>query len=228
MQVLILFGPPGAGKGVQATLLAEELNLYHLEPSKIIEEQIMKAAKGAFAEIKGKKYFLAKEKKFWRTGKLCSAEVISFWLENKIRELAKLGKNLLIEGAPRTLTDAERIIPVLKDLYGAKNIVIIFLEISPQETLWRNSHRRICQLMRHSILYSSETKNLKYCPLDGSKLVKRKGLDDPATIKIRLKEHREKTLPLLKYFKKEKMKVKKIDGSLSPAEVFKSILKTLG
>lgn len=227
MWVLILFGPPGAGKGVQAVLLSEKLNLYHLETSKLLERQIMKASKGAFIKLGEKKYFLAKEKRLWKTGKLFSPELVSFFLKNKIRELAKLRKSLLIEGTPRSITDAKEIIPLLKKLYGLKNIKIIFLEINPNETLWRNSRRRICQLMRHSILYSSETKNLKYCPLDGSKLLRRKGLDDPKTIKIRIEEYNEKTLPLLNYFKKEKLEVKKIDGSPAPAKVFDSILKAL-
>jgi len=227
MWILILFGPPGAGKGVQASLLSEKLNLFHLEASKLIEGQIMKAKKGAFIKIGGKKCFLAKEKKFWKTGKLCSPEFVSFLVKNKIKELAKLRKSLLMEGTPRNVIDAKEIIPLLKKLYDLKNIKIIFLEISPAETLRRNSRRRICQLMRHSILYSPETKNLKHCPLDGSKLLKRKGLDDPKTIKVRIEEYKEKTLPLLNYFKKEKLKVKKIDGSLTPAEVFDSILRVL-
>lgn len=224
-QVLILFGPPGSGKGVQATLLSERLNLYHLEPSKIIEGYVMTAKKGDFIRVKGERYFLVKEKKFWETGKLCTPVVVNFWLKNKIEELVRLKKDLLIEGAPRDLIQAKEIIPFIKKLYGPKNIKVVFLEISAEETIWRNSHRRICQLMRHSILYSPETQNLKYCPLDGSRLIKRKGLDDPKTIKVRLKEYKEKTLPVIRYFEKEKLKVKTVDGSPPPAEVFKTILK---
>ncbi|MFQ6049925.1 MAG: adenylate kinase, partial [Candidatus Paceibacterales bacterium] len=69
--------------------------------------------------------------------------------------------------------------------------------------------------------------NLTKCPWDGSKLIRRKKLDDPETIKIRLKEYKERTLPLFDYFKKEKLKVKKINGSPPPATVFKNILKAL-
>jgi len=81
--------------------------------------------------------------------------------------------------------------------------------------------------MRHPILYSKETKNLKVCCLDGSKLVKRKGLDDPETIKVRLKEYQERTFPLIEYFKEKRLKVRKVNGKGSVANVFSRVLKAL-
>ena len=71
-QVIIIIGPPGAGKGTQATLLADKLGLYYFETSKIIEKEVMKAKKGEIVEIEGKKYYLLDEKKIWETGGLCS------------------------------------------------------------------------------------------------------------------------------------------------------------
>ena len=59
------------------------------------------------------------------------------------------------------------------------------------------------------ILYSKETENLTSCPLDGSKLIRRKGLDDLETLKVRLKEYKERTFPLLDYFKEERYRSKK-------------------
>jgi len=80
--------------------------------------------------------------------------------------------------------------------------------------------------MRHPILYSEETKELNYCPVDGSKLIRRE-LDNPETIKIRLKEYKERTLPLVEYFKKTNLRVSKINGEQSVSKIFKDILKTL-
>jgi adenylate kinase family enzyme len=132
-----------------------------------------------------------------------------------------------LAGSPRTLFEGKIIIPLLEKLYGKENIKVIFLEISPQETIFRNSHRLICQLMRHPILYSKETIKLKKCPLDGSKLLKRGKLDKPETIKVRLKEYQERTFPLIEYFKKEGIEIKEIDGFPPPVVVFKNILKSL-
>ena len=130
-------------------------------------------------------------------------------------------------GSPRTVHEGKTVMPFLEKLYGKGNIKIILIQVSAKESIFRNSHRRICELMRHPILYSKETKKLKFCPLDGSKLIRRKGLDDPKTIRIRLKEYREKTLPLVKYLEERKLKVKKINGEGSVSKIFERILKVL-
>jgi len=225
--VIILLGPPGSGKGTQAELLSEKLSLYVLETSKIIEGAFTGAKKGDFIRTKEKKYFLWKEKKLWETGILCSPPFVSCLVNQKIKELYQVGENLVMAGSPRTLYEGKEVMPLMEKLYGKKNIKVILIEVSAKESIFRNSHRRICELMRHPILYSTETKNLKICPLDGSKLIRRKGLDDPETIKIRLKEYKERTLPLIGYFKKRGLKVKKVNGQDSVAKVFERILKAL-
>jgi len=226
-QVLIVMGPPGAGKGTQAGLLAEKFDLYYIETAKIIEARVMEARRGDYVTVEGKRYSLLQQKKFWQTGILCDPPLVSYWMKNKIKELAKEGKGIVMAGSPRTLPEGKDLMPFVKKLYGPRNIKIILIDISAEESIWRNSHRRICELMRHPILYTKETVNLKRCPFDGSKLLRRKGLDDPATIRIRLKEYKERTLPLLDFLKKEGLKIKKIDGSPPPVEVFQGILRAL-
>jgi len=226
-KVIILMGPPGSGKGTQAELLAEKLNLYYLETSKILEEKFQEIKENEFVTVAGKKYFLREEKKSWETGLLCSPPFVTYLVEEKIKKLFKEGKNLVLAGSPRTLYEGKKIIPLLIKLYGRKNIKTIEITLSPEQSIWRNAHRRICQLMRHPILYTKETAKLTRCPLDGSKLIKREGLDEPETIKIRLKEYKKRTYPLIDYLKKEGLEVKKIDGSPPPAIIFEDILKVL-
>jgi adenylate kinase len=221
-------GPPGSGKGTQAELLAEKLNLDYPETAKIGEERIKKAKKGEYIEVEGKKFYFDEQRKLWEKGKLWDPPFITYLMKEKIRAISNKGKGIVFAGSPRTLYEGKEIIPLLKKLYGSKNIMIILLDISAKETIWRNSHRRICELMRHPILSTKkEFLKLKYCPLDGSKLMKRKGLDKPETIKVRLKEYKERTFPLIEYFKKNGFKVKKIDGSPPPADVFENILKAI-
>ena len=225
--IIILLGPPGSGKGTQAILLAERFDLYHLETSNVIENKIMNAKKGEFVKVGDKKYFFEEEKKLWKNGILCSPPFVSHLIKEKIQDLAREEKGIVFSGSPRTLYEGEVIIPVLKKLYSAKNIKIFEILLSAEESIFRNSHRRICELMRHPILWTKETEKLKHCPLDGSKLLKREGLDDPETIKIRLKEYQERTFPLVDFFKKQKLTVKKINGEQVVGDVFKEILKNL-
>jgi len=224
---VILFGPPGAGKGTQASLLAEKLSLYYLETSKIIEESFNKAKKNDFIKVGKEKYFLSNEKKLWKAGILCSPPFVTQLVNNKINELFKAGESLILAGSPRTLYEGKEVIPLLKKLYNKENIKVVLIKLKGKDSIFRNSHRRICELMRHPILYNKETIRLTRCPLDGSKLMKRKGLDDPKTIKIRLKEYEERTFPLVKLFKQQGLKVKEVSGFGSVAKVFSDILKAI-
>jgi len=230
-QVIILFGPPGAGKGTQAELLSDKLNLYYFETSKILEEKFKEIEENKKTKkeviIKNKKYNILDEKKLWKEGKLCTPLFVAYLVKEKIKELNKEGKNLILAGSPRTLEEAKEIIPLLKKLYGKNNIKVFFIEISPEQTIFRNSNRKICELFRHPILYNKETKKLTMCPLDGSKLIRREGLDDIESIKIRLKEYQERTFPLIEYFKKEKLWMKKINGEQSVADVYYDIVNSL-
>ncbi|MEK7510466.1 MAG: nucleoside monophosphate kinase [Patescibacteria group bacterium] len=227
LQVVILLGPPGAGKGTQAELLSERLNLYYLETSKILEERFANAKTEEYLEVEGAKYFLADEKKRWETGKLCSFPFVTAILKERMEKLFHEGKSLLLAGSPRSLYEGEQELPLLEKLYGKGNIHVILLHVSAEASIERNSHRRICALSRHPILYTRQTENLTICPLDGSPLQRRMGLDDPESIKVRLQEYKEHTYPLVEFFRKCGVLVKTVDGDQSPAEVFQDILEAL-
>ena len=145
----------------------------------------------------------------------------------KIKDLAGEEKSIIFSGSPRTVYEAEKEIPLLKELYGKENIRFLMLEIKPETTIYRNSHRRICELIRHSILFSSETEQLTKCPLDGSKLVKRKGLDDLETIKKRIEIFKSDTYPVSQVIEKYGLKLHKINGEQAVAEVHEDILKAI-
>ena len=226
-KIIILLGPPGSGKGTQATLLAEKLDLYYFETSNIIEMAVHSHRAEEHVEVDGQKYTFGHEKELWGKGILCSPPFVVFLVEKKINELFQSGKGIVFAGSPRTMHEGEKVIPQIEALYGPKNIKIILLELSPEQTIFRNSNRKICELMRHPVLYTEETRNLKSCPLDGSKLLKRTGLDDPETIKVRIKEYEERTLPLVGFFEKAGLGVKKVNGEQSVEGVHKDILEAL-
>lgn len=232
-QVIILFGPPGAGKGTQSELLTEKFGLFSLESSKVIErefkkfEKIKKNSPERFVECFGEKLDMFVEMENWKKGILTSPPFATTLIMKEIQKTFDEGENLMMSGSPRTVYEAEREMPLLVKLYGKENIKIGLIEISAKTTAWRNSNRKICELMRHSILFNNETKTLTMCPLDGSKLVRREGLDDIETIKTRLVQYEERTLPLLDYFKKENFVVHRISGEGSVAEVHEAILKVI-
>jgi len=217
-------GPPGSGKGTQVQLLAEKLYLFPLETSEIIEKNLANIRENDFVRIGGKKYFLTEERKLRNSGKWMSPPLITLWVKNKIKSLAKEEKGIAFSGSPKTVYEAKEITPLLKKLYGVSNIITILIKQRPEVSIWRNSKRRICELMRHSILYTAQTVKLKLCPFDGSKLIRRED-SKPEVIKSKLNEFKERSLPIIDYFKKQGIKVKEVNGEQSVADVFKDILK---
>ncbi len=232
-QVVIIFGPPGAGKGTQSELLSDKMGFYLFETSKILEREFDKAknlsedSKDRFIEFDGQKFDILYEKKIWKEGILCDPPFVTYLVIEEIKKLFEGGKNLVLSGSPRTLYEGEKIMPFIEGLYGKENIKTVLIEISPEQTIFRNSNRRICELMRHPILFNKETKQLTVCPLDGSKLINREGLDDPKTIKVRLKEYAERTSPIFEYFKKRGLEIKKINGEQSVANVYRDVLDAI-
>ena len=128
-QVVILLGAPGSGKGTQGTLLAEKLRLYYFETSKILEESFKSHQADEFVEIGGEKFYFAKEKENWENGLLVSPAFVVYLSEGKIRNLYKEEKGIVFSGAFRTMDEAEKMAPIIKELYGEENINVILLEI---------------------------------------------------------------------------------------------------
>src|SRR3989338_6755592 len=162
-KVIILFGPPGAGKGTQSELLSEKMGLYLFETSKMLEREFKKAenmsadAPERFVEIEGEKFDILNEKEIWKRGELCSPPWVTYLTIKELQRLHDDGDNIILSGSPRTVYEAEREMPLLEELYGKENIKIALIEISAEVTIFRNTHRKICELMRPSILSNNET-----------------------------------------------------------------------
>jgi len=226
-QVIVLFGQPGAGKGTQAELLAERTKYSHIESSKLLEDSFNNVDPEKSFEIEGKVYKMGDEKNLWQSGALCSYPFITYLINERVKDIASQGKGIIFSGSPRSVYEAEHEVPPLIELYGVENIKFFLLNISAETTIFRNSHRKICELMRHSILFNKETENLTNCPLDGSTLVKRKNLDDVETIKKRLEVFKENTFPVVEVVKKQGVKVIEINAEQTVSQVFNDIVSHL-
>ena len=93
--ILILFGPPGAGKGTQADLLKDKFNLLHLSTGDILRE-----------EVSNNTDLGQQAKKFMDSGELVTDELIIGMIKNKI-DSTKNVEGFLFDGFPRTISQAE-------------------------------------------------------------------------------------------------------------------------
>lgn len=227
-QVVILMGPPGAGKGTQAEILVEKYGFFHLESSKVIEGQFNAHDDEEAFDVRGKTYTYGQVKKQWQEGILVEPEVVSHWMQQEIRQLAEKGTSLVFSGSPRTMLEAEEQVPLHRELYGDEYIHVFNISIPPEDSIYRNSHRRICKDCRNPIPFTPETEGLKICPKCGGPIVKRGKLDDVETIKVRLVEFAERTLPIVEFIRSQGLAVHDIDGTGEISDVAARIEQHLG
>lgn len=216
--VVFLIGPIGSGKGTQAELLSEKFGLTHIETSKLLEEK--------FNNADASDSFLAEQKNLWKSGILNKPEFVLEIVIDKIKELQKHGLGIIFSASPRTLFEAEGELPILEDLFGKDSIRVIHIKLGEEESIKRNSHRRICKTNRHPIPNFPQFKNITTCPRDGSELITR-ALDDPQVIKVRYQEYLNRTEPILFFLKDRGYGVIEINGEQAIDKVFKDILEKI-
>jgi adenylate kinase len=214
-RVIILIGPPGSGKGTQAELLAEKFGLFHLETSKLVEDAIKEA------DPNDEEFTAAQ--KAWSAGKLVESKTIVRLTLDKIKNIAESEKGLVLSGSPRTLYEIEKELPSFENLYGRDNIRVFNIKLSEEESVKRNSFRRICKASRHPIPNFSEFKDIKVCLKDGSEIITR-ALDNPEVIKVRYNTYLEETEPVIGFLRNKGYRIIEINGEQPIDKIFEDIL----
>lgn len=219
-KAFLFFGKPGAGKGTQADRMADKFNLVHFDTGKEIEHTVHDPKLQSDPVIQ-------KERELFDSGILATPEWVQGLIEKRINEISSEGRGLIFSGSPRTLHEVRHIAPVLERAYGEENISVFVLHVEDQTSIFRNSHRRVCKNCRRPVVWSKATEGQEKCVHCGGELVRR-SLDTPEIIKERLKEYRERTEPVIEFFRKRGETVYDIDGEGSPDEVTKRVLSKLG
>jgi len=216
-QIVILIGPPGSGKDTQAQLLADDFGFYHLKTSEIIEQKLKYSSEDDPV--------LGPRVQEYKAGKLVNPEYVALLVIDKIKEVGTT-RSIVFSGSFRTLYEAEHEIPVVEELFGRENIHVVNIEVSEEESMKRNSKRRICKANRHPIPNFPEYENITTCPKDGSEIITRI-LDNLDTIKIRYQTYLEDTKPALELFKEHDYDIIPINGAQSIRDVHKDILNAI-
>ncbi len=212
-KVIILMGPPGAGKGTQAELISDKFGLIHLDTGRYLEI--------LFNENR----MPLKIRKEFKQGDIVNPLWILKIFKELIKRIGGIGFGIVFSGSPRTVFEAfgdsknKGIIPALAGSYGKKNIIVFELDIPPQTTILRNSKRRVCSVCWKPHLLGP---SLRTCPFCSGKLIRRVQ-DRPTIIRNRLKEYDEKTKPVLRELKIRGFNVIKIDGLPKATLVFEKI-----
>lgn len=220
-KIFVLIGAPGSGKGTQAELLAKKFNLYHLETSKLGEEKINNL------ELVKNDPEIREAKRLYDKGELFPPPWTTKLVLEKIRELVQENKGVVFSGSPRTIFEAENEFPEFERIYGKENIYIFEIVLSEEESVKRNSVRKICKASRHSIPATlPEFKNITVCPEDGSEIITRT-LDKPELIRERYKVYLKETKPISDFLKNLGYEAKQIDGEQPIEKIYEDILKNV-
>ena len=203
---LIFLGAPGAGKGTQAEVVCNELNIPAISTGNMLREAVKNGTPAGLAA-----------KECMDKGDLVPDEIVIGILKDRIaQDDAKNG--FILDGFPRTVSQAEAL-----EKMGVQIDKVVEIHVADEKITSRMSGRRVCEGCGNS--YHIEYKPTKVegvCDACGAKVVQRVD-DKPETVLSRLLTYHEKTAPL-KDFYAAKGKLVTVEGQEEIAETSKLTL----
>lgn len=199
---IVLLGPPGAGKGTQAKLLAERTGLAHLSTGDILREEVERgtalgqAAKGSMDK-----------------GDLVPDDLIVGMIRGRISG----ADGFILDGFPRTVAQAQALTEITP-LDGVINVTL-----SREEVIRRLSSRRVCRDCGkiYNLLFNPPRVDSR-CDVCGGALFQRDD-DQAEVIENRYDVYMRKTAPLIDYYRKQGLLVE-VDGAEPPSKVLNRIV----
>ena len=206
---IIMLGAPGAGKGTQAAVLCEHLNIPTISTGNIIREALRT---GTEMGLKAKSYMDA--------GQLVPDEVVIGIVKDRLQE-DDCKNGFILDGFPRTIPQAEAL-----DSMGADINCVIDIEVKDDVIINRLSGRRVCENCgRPYHVVSLKPKVDGVCDDCNGALVQRKD-DQIDTIKNRLDIYHKETEPLVNYYKAQG-KLKVVVGKDTVKETTEAVFKAI-
>lgn len=203
---LIFLGPPGAGKGTQATGVSSHLRVPHISTGDMFR-----------SAIKNQTPTGLEAKRYMDAGQLVPDSVVIDMVKERLA-MPDCENGYLLDGFPRTVEQAEAL-----EKFAAPDAVVD-IEVPDEMLVDRLTGRRVCATCSGTF-HISKLADEKLCPVCGGELYQRDD-DKPATISNRLNVYHEQTAPLIGYYA-GLGRLKRIDGNDRPEDIFQKILSSL-
>jgi adenylate kinase len=204
---LLLYGPPGSGKGTQADMLRRNFNIPHIATGDILRAEVAQGTPLG-----------RKAQPIMARGDYVPDDIMIGIIRNRLAE-PDTAAGFIMDGFPRTIPQAEALDVLLEDLDKGFDRVV-YLKVETPELVKRLAGRMTCPVDQRT--YPPGTKT---CPVDGTPLVQRED-DKPEAVKQRIEVYLSKTLPLLDYYRKKGL-VSEIDGTGTIDEIHSRVLEHL-
>jgi adenylate kinase len=211
---IVLLGPPGAGKGTQAEVIAEKRNLPHISSGDIFREN-----------LKNKTELGQKAQAFMTRGELVPDDLTIAMIRERLKQ-PDADQGAVLDGFPRTPAQADALADTLKQLGGSVKVVP-YISVPDGVLVERLGGRWTCRAQGHVFHEKyNPPKTSGKCDFDGSELYQRD--DDKAeTVENRIRVYTQQTAPLINYYRKHDLLVE-IDGTQPIEKVTADLLKAVG
>lgn len=196
---VLLFGPPGVGKGTQAKMLSEQLGIPHISTG-----DMLRAAVAGGTDL-GKK-----AKTIMENGKLVPDEIM-IGIVREVLASPRAADGFILDGFPRTLPQAKALSRIFEDL-NIRDFKVVDISADDEEIIRRLSNRLVCP--KDGQIFNTETDGLSSgdtCPLCGTPLTQRDD-DREQTVRERLKVYHSTTAPVIHYYRASGV-VLSVDGT---------------
>jgi adenylate kinase len=212
---LILFGPPGVGKGTQAKLLVEKFSIQHISTGDILREA-----------VKNGTTLGTKAKSFMDKGELVPDEVM-IGLIKEVLQSDKCKSGFILDGFPRTIPQAEALSKLFDDL-SIRPDKVLNLEVDEKLIAERVSKRRQCKscgAVFNLLIDKIENSNCPKC--EGKGTIYQRDDDKEETIANRFSVYNASTTPVKEYYRSKEMLID-VDAMGDIQNVFNNLLKAIG
>ncbi|HYS70236.1 MAG TPA: adenylate kinase [Gemmatimonadaceae bacterium] len=208
--IIVLLGPPGAGKGTQADLLSARLGLPKIATGDVLRGALRDGTKRGL-----------EAKAYMDRGDLVPDSVILGILQDVMTSPAAK-KGAILDGAVRTVPQAEGLASMLEQI-GRKVDKVLLFDVEDDELVKRLSTRTVCEGCQTPYMGRDPGSVCEKC---GGRLVRRKD-DEPEAIRNRLEVYRRQTAPVVDWYGDHKMPVLRIDADAPVDTVTSRALKAL-
>ena len=209
---LLLFGPPGSGKGTQAALLAERLGVPHISTGDMFRQQVKEGTE------------LGRQvQEILQSGQLVPDELVNRMVEKRLSR-ADAASGFILDGYPRTLRQAE----MLDGLLAGRDKVVINLQVDYNTIIERITARRSCPTCGAVYnLVSNPPKKDMVCDRDGTPLIQREDDTEPV-MRRRFEAYDQQTVPVMNFFRRAGYRlVDVVGGNGAPSELTAEIMRRL-
>jgi adenylate kinase len=213
-ELIVLLGPPGAGKGTQAKVLSRELALAHISSGDLFRDHLQRKTElGILAQG------------YMQRGELVPDNVTIAMIRERMQN-PDCAKGAILDGFPRTVPQAEALDQFLADSKLGSVRKAPYIKVDPEVLVERLGGRWSCRAGGH--VYHEKfnpPKTAGKCDVDGSDLYQRE--DDKAeTVKNRIRVYFEQTSPLIDYYRRKGVLVE-IDGAKPIEQVTEGLLASV-